>query len=99
MPDFNRLHEITSRLARATAPGQQEPGLASWCMFVGEDWKPLAEMWSPIIAPDKPAGWDEPDRLNRENANQEPVPANPPSSGVSDAEDPLMGLLDRKSVV
>jgi len=34
--------------------------------------------------PNRPAGWDEPDRLNRENANREPVPAGPPSSGASD---------------
>ena len=35
--------------------------------------------------PEKPAGWDEPDKLNAEWANREPVPAHPPSSGVSDA--------------
>jgi hypothetical protein len=45
MPDFDRLHELARKLAELTAPGNQEPGLASWCMFVGEDWREIARMW------------------------------------------------------
>ena len=45
MPDFDRLHELARKLAELTAPGNQEPGLASWCMFVGEDWGEIARMW------------------------------------------------------
>jgi hypothetical protein len=46
MPDFDRLHELASRLAKLTAPGEQEPGLASWCMFVGENWQEISRMWN-----------------------------------------------------
>ena len=43
--------------------------------------------------PAKPTGWDEPDKLNAEHANRQAVPTNPPSSEVSDPQDPLMGLF------
>jgi|ERR1017187_1795633 hypothetical protein len=45
MPDFDRLHVLARNLASLTAPGQQETGLASWSMFVAEDWKEIARMW------------------------------------------------------
>jgi hypothetical protein len=45
MPNFDRLHDLSSRLAKLTAPGEQEPGLASWCLAVGPLWRDIAEMW------------------------------------------------------
>jgi hypothetical protein len=47
MPDFDRLHLCAQRLADLTKPGKQEPepGLATWCMFVGNDWGEIARMW------------------------------------------------------
>ena len=52
MPNFDRLHDLSSRLAKLTAPGEQEPGLASWCLAVGPLWREIAEMWS-----DTPPSW------------------------------------------
>jgi hypothetical protein len=52
MPDFDRLHQLSRQLAQLTAPGAQEPGLASWCVMVGETWKEIAEMWQ---SPEPPA--------------------------------------------
>src|SRR5271166_2771279 len=45
MPNFDRLHNLASKLSKLTAPGQQEPGLASWCLMTGETWKQIAEIW------------------------------------------------------
>ncbi len=45
MPDFDRLHELSRKLAELTAPGLQEPGIGSWNVLVGETWKELVDMW------------------------------------------------------
>lgn len=43
MPDFKKLHEHTKKLNDLLE--KPEPGISSWCMFVGEHWKAIAEMW------------------------------------------------------
>ena len=45
MPDVDKLHEHARQLAALTAPGKQEPGLSTWCIWVGDAWKNIARMW------------------------------------------------------
>jgi hypothetical protein len=45
MPDFDKVHELASRLSNLTKPCNRQEGLASWCMMVGRTWGELAEGW------------------------------------------------------
>lgn len=45
MPDFDKLHDLSKKLASLTAPGQREEGLGTWAMIVGEIWGEIAGMW------------------------------------------------------
>jgi hypothetical protein len=43
MPNFQKLRDHVNNLASLLiAP---EPGLHTWCLFVGQEWKAIAEMW------------------------------------------------------
>lgn len=53
MPDFNELHEHARKLADLTEPGKQEPGLVTWTLFVGEEWKAIVELWRRQDDPDR----------------------------------------------
>lgn len=46
MPDFNKLHEHARKLADLTEPRRREPGLSTWTIFVGQEWKAIVEMWT-----------------------------------------------------
>jgi len=45
MPDFDKLHRLSSKLAALTKPGDRQEGLSTWCVFVGETWRDIAGMW------------------------------------------------------
>jgi hypothetical protein len=45
MPDFDKLHDLSRKLAALTNPGDRQDGLATWCMFVGETWQEIVKMW------------------------------------------------------
>lgn len=44
MPDFDKLAEPVRRLHQLLQ--DRQPGLGTWCTFVGENWKTVAEMWA-----------------------------------------------------
>lgn len=54
MPDLDKLHEHVGKLDALLR--DREPGLSTWSIFVGEEWKAIAEMWNPeratLAAPD-----------------------------------------------
>jgi hypothetical protein len=78
MPDFDRLHDLSSRLAKLTAPGEQEPGLISWGLAVGPLWRDIAEMWedSPPVTLSWPVA-DSLERLEKRLATVESVSHKP----------------------
>jgi hypothetical protein len=45
MTDLDRLHELSRMLTALTAPGKQEPSLATWSLTVGKIWGDIARMW------------------------------------------------------
>jgi hypothetical protein len=63
MPDFAKLHGHVKTLDGLLR--DQQPGLASWCSFVAEEWKAIAEMWRPDpkrpATPGPPYGAEKPD--------------------------------------
>ncbi len=50
MPDIDRLHFLSSTLARLTAPGEREPGLMAWFELVADYVRQISAMWSPKAA-------------------------------------------------
>lgn len=49
MPDFERIHELSRQLAELTAPGQQQPGLFTWCEMVADRWRDISNIWTADI--------------------------------------------------
>jgi hypothetical protein len=45
MPNFEKLSEHARKLHMLLQ--DQQPGLATWNLFVGETWKVIADMWDP----------------------------------------------------
>jgi hypothetical protein len=41
----NEVDKLHSLLA------DPQPGLATWCGFVGERWKKIADLWGAVVAP------------------------------------------------
>lgn len=45
MPDFDKLYESTSKLAKLTSPEERQIGLVSWSIMVGQLWQEIIEQW------------------------------------------------------
>lgn len=43
MPDFDKLKHHTERLLDLL--NDPHPGLFSWCVFVSEHWRSIADLW------------------------------------------------------
>ena len=45
MPDFDKLHELSTKLADLTNPVNRQTGLATWALLVGALWEQIALLW------------------------------------------------------